>query len=122
MGKKILIVEDDKFLRDVIAKKLVKEGYVIIEAMNGEEGLLKIKEDKPDLILLDLILPGMNGFEFLELIKKNQESSQIPVVILSNLGQRDEMKRGFELGAIDYLVKAHFSPSEVVKKVKDVLK
>lgn len=122
MGKKILIVEDDKFLRDVIAKKLVKEGYVIIEAMNGEEGLLKIKEDKPDLILLDLILPGMDGFEFLELIKKNQENSQIPVVILSNLGQRDEMKRGFELGAIDYLVKAHFSPSEVVKKVKDVLK
>lgn len=122
MGKKILIVEDDKFLRDVIAKKLVKEGYIIIEAMNGEEGLLKIKEDKPDLILLDLILPGMDGFEFLELIKKNQESSQIPVVILSNLGQRDEIKRGFELGAIDYLVKAHFPPSEIVKKVNDVLK
>jgi len=86
MAKKILIVEDDKFLRELIVKKLSSEGYEVPEAVNGEEGVKKIEEEKPDLVLLDLILPGMDGFEVLTQIKKNSELAQIPVIILSNLG------------------------------------
>jgi two-component system alkaline phosphatase synthesis response regulator PhoP len=101
---KILIVEDDRFLRELIARKLRNEGYEVIEAVDGEEGLKRIKEEKPDLVLLDLILPGIDGFEVLESAKKDSEIASIPVIILSNLGQREEIERGLKLGAIDYLI------------------
>ena len=121
MAKKILIVEDDKFLRELIAQKLQKENYEIVEAMDGEEGLKKIKEEKPDLILLDLILPEIDGFAVLRQIKEDPILAQIPVIILSNLGQETDIKRGLSLGAKDYLVKTETSFLEVVNKVKKLL-
>ncbi len=121
MASKILIVEDDKFLRELISRKLVKEGYDIAEAVDGEEGVKKSEEFMPDLILLDLILPGIDGFGTLEKIKDNSKTMNIPVVILSNLGQKDEVEKGLKLGAIDFLIKAHFTPEEIVEKIRLVL-
>lgn len=122
MPKTILIVEDDTILRDLISQKLRKENnYEVAEAIDGEEGLKKAKEKKPDIILLDLILPGMDGFGVLEQIKQDPETAKIPVVILSNLGQKEEIEKGMKLGATDFLIKAHFTLSEIVKKVKAIL-
>jgi DNA-binding response OmpR family regulator len=122
MAKKILIVEDDKFLRELIVRKLEKEEYNVVEALDGEEGVRKIKEEKPDLVLLDLILPGIDGFEVLAKIKEDPLVEGIPVIILSNLGQREDVERGLKLGAVDYLVKAKFTPGEIVEKIKNNLK
>lgn len=122
MPKRILIVEDDKFLRELIAQKLVKEDYEISEAVDGEEGMKKIKEEKPDLVLLDLILPGIDGFEVLSQMKEDTALAPIPVIILSNLGQKEDVERGLKLGAVDYLIKAHFTPGEIIEKIKNVLK
>ncbi len=117
----ILIVEDDKFLRELISQKLVKDGYDISLAVDGEEGIKKIKEEKPDLVLLDLILPGIDGFEVLTQAKKDVTTAKIPVIILSNLGQKEDIERGLKLGAVDYMVKAHFTPGEIIEKIKKVL-
>jgi len=122
MAKKILIIEDDKFLRELILRKLLKAGYKVSYAIDGEEGLKKIKEEKPDLVLLDLILPGTDGFEVLEKTKSDIEISSISVIILSNLGQKEDIERGLKLGAIDFLVKAHFTPQEIVDKIEKILK
>jgi DNA-binding response OmpR family regulator len=122
MPKNILVVEDDKILRELISQKLEKENYKISAAIDGEEGLKKVKEEKPDIVLLDLILPGIDGFEVLERIKQDPEINKIPVVILSNLGQKEEIEKGLKLGATDYLIKAHFTLSEIVEKVKTILK
>lgn len=122
MSKSILIVEDDEFLRELISKKLVSEGYAISVAFNGEEGVKRAAELVPDLILLDIILPVMDGFEALAKIKEDQSTRSIPVIILSNLGQQEEIDKGLSLGAVDYLVKAQLSPEEIVEKVKSVLR
>ena len=122
MSKTILIVEDDTILRDLISQKLQKENnYEIVEAIDGEEGLKKAREKKPDIVLLDLILPGMDGFGVLEQIKKDPKTAKIPVVILSNLGQKEEIEKGMKLGATDFLIKAHFTLSEIIEKVKTLL-
>ena len=122
MAKTILIIEDDKFLRELISKKIGDEGYHIVQAKDGEEGVIKTKNVSPDLILLDLILPGIDGFEVLARIKKDSAVSSIPVIILSNLGQKEEIEKGIKLGATDYLIKAHFTPGEIVEKIKEILK
>ena len=122
MAKKILIVEDDKFLRDLISQKLTKEGYDVDEAVDGEEGVKMIKEVNPDLVLLDLILPGIDGFEVLVKMKENSSISSTPVIILSNLGQKEDVEKGLKLGAVDYLIKAHFTPGEIIDKIRAVLK
>lgn len=122
MAKKILIIEDDKFLRELIARKLKREGYETSEAVDGEEGFKKIKTETPDLVLLDLILPGIDGFEVLSKMKDDVAVSQIPVIILSNLGQKEDVDRGLKLGAIDYLIKAHFTPGEIIEKVRSASK
>jgi DNA-binding response OmpR family regulator len=119
---KILIIEDDKFLRELIVAKLKKENYLVFEAIDGEEGIKKTKEENPDLILLDLILPGIDGFEVLSQIKNDPTVSLIPVIILSNLGQKEDIDRGLALGASDYLIKAHFTPGEIIEKIKSVLR
>ena len=116
--KRILIIEDDEFLLGLLVEKLTKEQFIVSVAFDGEEGLKKLKQEEPDLIILDLILPGMHGFEFLKRIKKDPKTSQIPVIILSNLGQRQEIEQGIKLGAVDYLVKANFTPKEIVEKIK----
>jgi len=91
------------------------------EAIDGEEGLRHIKEVKPALVLLDLILPGIDGFEVLKRMKEFPDTAKIPVIILSNLGQREDVDRGLKLGAIDFLIKAHFTPGEIVARVKSIL-
>jgi len=122
MAKTILIVEDDKFLRELITRKLTEEGFGASEAVDGEEGIKKIKEEKPDLVLLDLILPGIDGFEVLSRMKKESALSSIPVIILSNLGQKEDVEKGLKMGAVDYLIKAHFTPGEIIDKIKSALK
>jgi len=122
MSKKILIIEDDKFLKELIAQKLVKEGYNIAEAIDGEEGIKKVKSEQPDLDLIDLILPGIDGFEVLSKMKEDSSLVSIPVIILSNLGQKEDVEKGLKLGAADYLIKAHFTPGEIIDKIKIILK
>ena len=119
---KILIVEDDKFLRELIVKKLVKENFEIVEANDGEEGFKMILAEKPDLVLLDLILPGIDGFEVLSRAKADESLKSIPIIVLSNLGQREDIEKCMKLGAADYMIKAHFTPIEIVEKIKSVLK
>ena len=118
--KNILIIEDDAFLRDLISKKLSSVDFSISEAIDGESGLKKAKEESPDLILLDLLLPAMDGFEVLSTLKNDKKTSAIPIIILSNLGQKEDLDKGMGLGAADYLIKAQFTPEEIVAKVKGI--
>ncbi len=118
---KILIIEDDKFLRELITRKLQSEKFETTSAIDGESGLELVEKEKPDIILLDLILPGINGFEVLTKIKGNEAIASIPVIILSNLGQKDDIEKGMNLGAVDYLVKAHFTPNEIIEKINQTL-
>jgi len=116
---KVLLIEDDKFLRTVLEKKLSTEGFEVISAVDGDEALGKIISDKPNLILLDIILPKRSGFLVLENIKKDPELTKVPVIIISNLGQEEDIKKGLSLGAIEYFVKAKVSLDDVVKKIKE---
>jgi DNA-binding response OmpR family regulator len=121
MAKKILIIEDEKLLRELLVRKLSGKDFEVVEAIDGGDGLKKIKEIKPDLVLLDLVLPGIDGFEVLSTIKKDPAIASIPVIILSNLGQKEEIEKGLNLGAVDFLIKASFTPQEIVDKIKGFL-
>lgn len=116
--KKILLVEDDKYISRAYKDGLERAGFEVITAADGLVGVKKAKEENPDLILLDLILPAKNGFEVLEEIKMDEAAGNIPVVILSNLGQDSDVDKGNALGAEDYLIKSNYSMKEVVEKVK----
>ena len=116
--EKILVIEDDKFLRDLLYKKLAEENFSVATALDGEEGLKKIQEENPNLVLLDLILPGINGFEVLKKAKENPATKDIPVIVLSNLGQKEDVERAMKLGAQDYLIKAHFTLEEILEKIR----
>ena len=118
----ILVVEDDKFLRELLVRKLETSEFNVLFAVDGEEALKKLKEKIPQLILLDLVLPGIDGFDVLKHIKENPLTKNIPVIILSNLGQQEEVEKGIRLGADDYLIKAHFTPDEIIEKTKRILK
>jgi DNA-binding response OmpR family regulator len=120
---KVLIIEDDKFLSELISTKLDKEGFDIGLAGDGETGYKKAEEYKPDIILLDIMLPGMDGFEVLGKLKKHANAAikNIPIIILSNFGQESKIEHGLQLGAVDYLVKANFTTGEIVEKIKKVL-
>ena len=118
---KILMIEEDRFLRKIYKNKLTQTGFEFLEATNGEEGLNKVISEKPDLVLLDLILPKKSGFDVLIEMQRRKEIKDIPVVILSNLAQETDIQRGFDLGAKDYLVKPNISLSEVVGRVKECL-
>jgi DNA-binding response OmpR family regulator len=118
---KILLVEDDPFLLSMYSTKFELEGFTVLSADNGEDGLRLSTGENIDIILLDILMPKMNGFEVLEELKKNDKTKKIPVILLTNLNQKDEIERGLALGADDYLIKAHFMPSEVVEKIKKVL-
>lgn len=119
---KVLIVEDDKFLRELITQKVGAEGYEVVGAQDGEEGLRMAREEKPSLVLLDLILPTMDGFEVLRQLKAGDDTKNIPVIILSNLGQKEDVDKGIKLGAEDYMIKAHFTPGEITEKIKSIVK
>ena len=118
---KVLIIEDDKFLRELINRKLQSKNFETVLAIDGETGLDLITKETPDIVLLDLILPGINGFEVLTKVKENEKIKDIPVIILSNLGQKDDIEKGMGIGAADYLVKAHFTPSEIIEKINQIL-
>jgi CheY-like chemotaxis protein len=117
MAKKILIAEDEKILLSLLERKLKKEGYDVVTAVDGEEGLRKMKEFKPDVLLLDIVMPKMGGFEVLEERLKDEELKKIPVIIISNSGQPVEIGRAQELGVRDWLIKTDFDPQEVIDKV-----
>jgi len=117
--QKILMIEDDIFLRKIYRDKLTKAGFEFMEATNGEEGIDKVLFAKPDLILLDLMLPKKNGFDVLFEIQRNPSTKTIPVIILSNLGQESDINRGLSMGAKAYLIKSEVSLAEVVDKVKE---
>lgn len=120
-GKKVMIVEDDEHIAKVYEIKLAKEGVATSLARDGEEAVAKITAEKPDVIILDLMLPKKDGFGVLEDIKKNPELAGIPVIILSNLGQQSDQERALALGANEYLVKVDYPIQEVVDKVKGYL-
>ena len=119
--KKILLVEDDPFLIDIYSTKIKGAGFVVEVVQDGEEVLKKIRELMPDLVLLDIVLPTVNGWEILRDVKKDETLKDLKVMILSNLGEKDEIEKGIEAGATKYLVKAHYTPSEVVKEIKKIL-
>lgn len=119
---KILVVEDETFLVKIYAVKLRKEGFEVSIANDGVEAVKLAAAEKPDLILLDLILPKMNGFEALEKIRANPDNKHTPVIVLSNLGQEEDIKRAEALGANDYLVKANFSIQDIVSRIRAKLK
>ncbi len=117
----ILLIEDDTFLAGMYVTKLTMEGFTVALAGDGQEGLSLAKEKIPDLILLDILLPKMNGFDVLKVLKSDASTKKVPVILLTNLGQKSDVVKGLDLGAADYLIKAHFMPSEVVAKIKEVL-
>jgi DNA-binding response OmpR family regulator len=117
-AKKILLAEDDQFISRAYKDGLGRAGFEIIVAMDGLEASEKIREVRPDLVLLDLIMPGRNGFEVLEDMKADKQLKDIPVIILSNLGQESDVERGRSLGAEDYLIKSDISMKEVIEKIK----
>lgn len=145
--KTILLVEDDPFLIDIYTTKLKEAGFSVKVAKDGEEAIRKIKEHNPrtgvsdlqetfasratalkgkrniwpDLILLDIVLPQIEGWEILKEIRENLNLKDLKIVILSNLGQKEEIEKGLKLGATEYLIKAHYTPSEVVEKIKKIL-
>lgn len=123
LNKTILLIEDDEFLREICVKKLIKEGFDVSVAVDGEQAIKEMDKIEPDLILLDIILPTMNGYEVLQKIKahKNIKIRQVPIIVLSNLGQENDIKKAMDMGATDYLIKAHFTTEEITDKVKKVL-
>lgn len=121
MSKKILIVEDDEQISHVYDINFKKLGYESNIEINGEDGFKKAKEDKPDLILLDLMLQGRDGFWFLEQVKGDSDLKKVPVIVMSNLGQEDDKERALGLGAKQYLVKADYSIQEVMDVIKGEL-
>jgi len=122
--KKVMLIEDDKFLRDLSVKKLMQEGFCVEIALEGAEGFRKIEKTKPDLVLLDVVMPGMNGFAVLEKIRghKNKDVAGIPVIMLTNLGQESDIERAEKLGATDYMIKANFSTDEIIEKIRSYIK
>jgi len=118
--KHILLVEDDPFLIDIYTTKMKESGFVVEVASDGESALRKIKEKTPSLVILDIVLPQLDGWEILRQIKSDPKLKKIKIIILSNLGQKEEVEKGVELGATKYLIKAHYTPSQVVEEIKKI--
>lgn len=119
--KKILFIEDESALQRAATQVLNEEGYRVYSALDGQTGIDLAKKERPDLILLDLVLPKKDGFEVLEELKKDPETAKIPVMILSNLEGSADIERAIELGATTYLVKTNYRLEEVVEKLKQVV-
>jgi two-component system alkaline phosphatase synthesis response regulator PhoP len=119
--KKILVIDDDKFLLKLYSDKLQREGFEVPQSLSGEEGFNRVFIEKPDLVILNLILPGKNGFEVLSEIKLNPKTKNIPVIILTNLEQESDIKRGLKMGAATYLIKTEFSVNQLPELVKEHL-
>lgn len=121
MNTMVLIIEDDDFLRSLAVSKLEKEGFSVAMAANGSDGLELIRSQKPAVVILDLMLPVMSGFEVLETLHTENLLQETQVIVFSNLGEDGDIKRCLELGAKDYLVKANFTLDELVEKIKNLL-
>ncbi len=121
-NNKILIIEDDGALLEMYKIKFQEEGLNLLTASDGEVGLELVKKELPKVILLDIMMPKMDGFAVLVEIKKDPKTKDIPVLMLSNLGQRSDVDKGQQLGAVDYIVKASMTPTQVVEKIKQFLK
>ncbi|MDR3583021.1 MAG: response regulator [Candidatus Pacebacteria bacterium] len=120
--KTIMIVEDDIFVMDIYQTKVTQEGFDVVTAENGLEAIKKLEGGaKPDLMLLDILMPYMDGLTFLKKKNQNDAWKDIPTILLTNLSQREEIEEGFELGAKDYIIKSHFTPSEVMEKINKYL-
>jgi len=119
--KKILIIEDDSILQKALQEFLIAEGFETLSALDGEEGVKIGKEKKPDLILLDIILPKMDGYEVLKAMKSDESTKNIPIILLTNLGSLNDVEKALGLGATTYLIKADYKLEEVAKKIKEVL-
>ncbi len=118
----ILLVEDDSFISGMYETKLTNLGYSVELIDNGEAASQRLGQDPlPDLILLDIVLPKRDGFEILEDMRSTERTKNIPVILLTNLGQKPDVERGIKLGADDYIIKAHYTPTEVVEKIAKVL-
>ncbi|HNZ86336.1 MAG TPA: response regulator [bacterium] len=118
---KILIAEDDSFLAQMYSEKLEKEGIEVILATNGVEAIDKMKIEMPDLLLLDLLMPKKNGFEVLQEKLSDEKIRDIPVIVLTNLSQKEDIKKCYDLGAREFMIKAYFIPSEIIDKIKKLL-
>lgn len=121
-GKVVLLVDDDLTLREMYDERLKAEGFEIIQASNGEEALLKAHESKPNIILLDVMMPKINGFDVLAQLKQDDDTKEIPVIILTALIQDVDRLQGKKLGAADYIVKSETMPGEVIAKIKNAMK
>lgn len=119
--KKLLIVEDDSTLHKALVEFLGAEGFEVVGAMDGEEGIEACRREKPDLVLLDIILPKKDGYEVIAELKADPELSSIPVVLLTNLGSLNDVEKALAMGATTYLVKADYKLEEVCRKVKEIL-
>jgi len=119
--KKILFIEDESALQKTFGDILKNKGHGVLKALDGESGLRSAQGERPDLILLDLILPKMDGFEVLKELKENEETKNIPVIILTNLEETEDIQKALELGATTYLVKSSYTLEEVVNKIEKAL-
>ncbi len=116
--KKILIVEDERALVEVLRDELARHKFDVVTAFNGEEAMEELRKEEPDFVLLDLLLPRKDGFEVLKEMKADKDLRHIPVLVLSNLGQDDDIKKALNLGAVDYFVKTQHPIKEVIEKVQ----
>lgn len=122
MAKHIFLVEDDQYLVDIYVTKLEKEGFKVDLARDGQKALDFLEKNKPDLLILDIIVPSVDGWEILRRIRKKEKFKNLPVIILSNLNQKREVMKGIDLGATKYLIKAHYTPSEILEEIRKMLK
>lgn len=120
--KKIMIAEDDKFLANAYRVKLEKEGFEVNIVGHGKELLEKLEDFDPDLVLMDLVMPIMDGFEALKKMKEDKKTEKVPVLVASNLGQQADLDKSMELGAVDYIIKSNVSMKDVVEKIKELAK
>lgn len=120
-GRKILIIDDDPFILTMYLLKFKEEHFTVETAHNGKDGLLKLKEFRPEIILLDVVMPGIDGFDVLKQMRQEPIKPPPKIIFLTNFGQKEDIERGMKLGADDYIIKAHFTPTEVVEKVKKIL-
>lgn len=119
---KVIIVEDDTFLQSLASQKLGKEGFTVVAVSDGNVAYDTVKKEKPDIMLLDLMMPGVDGFQVLEKVKSDENTKAIPVVVFSNLSDDKDINRAKELGAVEFMVKSNFTLDELVEKVKSILK
>jgi len=120
--KKILFIEDEPALQESFKSAFARKGYELMQAMDGDDGLARMRVDKPDMVLLDLILPKKHGFEVLQEMKNDAVLKELPVIVLTNLENSEDVEKALELGATTYLVKANYSLEEIVQKVEEALK